>query len=152
MFLRQPARPSLFKLHAALTCDENNHPVVSVHECRIKHYPLGRSKEANWTLQFATLRLRGRPGRDGCQNALWDCLGGQICRHVQNASPKQSHNALDNHLDPIFRATSKWRIAHVLFSRENSNTIPRLSGNFLYLVFGFLYDQVSSRNCETMRS
>ena len=27
-------------------------------------------------------------GRDGCESALWDCLGGQICRHVENASPK----------------------------------------------------------------
>ena len=32
-------------------------------------------------------------GRDGCQSALWDCFGGRICRHVENASPKQSHNA-----------------------------------------------------------
>ena len=24
---------------------------------------------------FATLRLRGRQGRDGCQSALWDCFG-----------------------------------------------------------------------------
>ena len=25
---------------------------------------------------FATLRLCGRPGRDGCQSALWDCFKG----------------------------------------------------------------------------
>ena len=58
---------------------------------------------------FATLRLSGRPGRHGCQSALWDCFG-RICRSVENASPKQSHNALWNHLDPVSRATSKWRI------------------------------------------
>ena len=23
---------------------------------------------------FATLRSRGRPGRDGCRSALWDCF------------------------------------------------------------------------------
>ena len=43
---------------------------------------------------LATLRLRTGPGRDGCQCALWDCFGGRICRHVENACPKQSHNAL----------------------------------------------------------
>ena len=43
---------------------------------------------------LATLRLRTGPGRDGCQSALWDCFGGRICRHVENACPKQSHNAL----------------------------------------------------------
>ena len=37
---------------------------------------------------FATLRLAGRPGRDGCQSALWDCFGGRICHHVENSSPK----------------------------------------------------------------
>ena len=26
-------------------------------------------------VQFVTLRLRGRPGQDGCQSALWDCFG-----------------------------------------------------------------------------
>ena len=40
------------------------------------------------TVRFATLRLRRRPGRDGCQSALWDCFGEQICSHVENASPK----------------------------------------------------------------
>ena len=37
---------------------------------------------------FATLRLRGRPGRDGCQSALWDCLGGRIYNMAANLSPK----------------------------------------------------------------
>ena len=37
---------------------------------------------------FATLRLRGRLGPDGCQSALWDCFGGQFRRHNENASPK----------------------------------------------------------------
>ena len=57
-------------------------------------------------LLFATLRLRGWSGRDGCQSALWDCFGWRICRYVEKSSPKQSHNALDNHLDPVSRATS----------------------------------------------
>ena len=64
---------------------------------------------------FATLRLRGRLGRDGCQSALWDCFGGQIWRHNENASPKRSHNALDHHLDPVSRATSKWRIVALCY-------------------------------------
>ena len=38
--------------------------------------------------QFASLRLRGRSGWDGCQSALWGCFGGRICRHVEYASPK----------------------------------------------------------------
>ena len=37
---------------------------------------------------FATLRLCGRPGRDGCQSALWDCFKGWICHHAEKASPK----------------------------------------------------------------
>ena len=28
--------------------------------------------------RFATLTLRGRPGQDGCQSALWDCFGEHI--------------------------------------------------------------------------
>ena len=34
------------------------------------------------------LRLRWKPNWDGCQSALWDCFGGQICRHFENSSPK----------------------------------------------------------------
>ena len=50
---------------------------------------------------FATLTLRGRPGSDGCQSALWGCFAAMLkMRH-----PKESHNALDNHLDPVSRAT-----------------------------------------------
>ena len=45
-------------------------------------------KNASVRMVFATLRLRGGTGRDGCQSALWDCFGGRICRHVENASPK----------------------------------------------------------------
>ena len=36
---------------------------------------------------FATLRLRGRPGWDGCQTALWDCFGGRIFNMAANSSP-----------------------------------------------------------------
>ena len=35
---------------------------------------------------FATLRLRGRPGRDGCQSALWDCFSGRIFNMAANSS------------------------------------------------------------------
>ena len=37
---------------------------------------------------FATLRLRGRPGRDGCQTALWVCFGGRTFNTAANSSPK----------------------------------------------------------------
>ena len=40
-----------------------------------------------WGL-LAILRLRVRPGRDGCQSTFWDCFGGRICHHVENAFPK----------------------------------------------------------------
>ena len=49
---------------------------------------LGLLKRESKRFQFATLRLRGRPGRDGCQSTLWDCFGDRISRHVENASPK----------------------------------------------------------------
>ena len=29
-----------------------------------------------------------RPGRDGCQSALWDCFGERISRHVKNLLPE----------------------------------------------------------------
>ena len=37
---------------------------------------------------FATLRLRGRPGLDGCQTALWVCFGGRTFNTAANSSPK----------------------------------------------------------------
>ena len=56
---------------------------------------------------------------------LWGCAGdwvemvvkcivglfwGRIFNRAANLSPKQSHNALDHHLDPVSLATSKWWI------------------------------------------
>ena len=71
------------------------------------------------TLQFATLRLHGRPGRDGYQSALWDAFSTWRPKQSQNATnsppeavPQNSPRMhFDNHLDPVSRATSKWRIA-----------------------------------------
>ena len=37
---------------------------------------------------FATLRLRRRPARDGCESALWDCFGGRIFNMAANLSLK----------------------------------------------------------------
>ena len=62
---------------------------------------------------FATLRLRWAPGRDSCQSALCDCLGDKFAAMLKMRPPKQSHNALDSHLDPVSRATSKWRISNI---------------------------------------
>ena len=61
---------------------------------------------------FATLRLRGRPGRVGRESALWDCFD-KFATMLKMRASKQSHNALDNHLDRVSRATSKWRIPWV---------------------------------------
>ena len=63
-------------------------------------------------------------GRDGCQSALWDCFGGQIFAMLKIRPPKQSHNALDNHLDPVFRKTSKRPIYMLHYSHY-----------FCYLIF-----------------
>ena len=38
---------------------------------------------------LATLRLRGRPGRDGCESALWE-----FAAMLNMRPPKQSHNAI----------------------------------------------------------
>ena len=35
---------------------------------------------------LATLRLRDRPGRDGCQSALWDCFGERIFNMAANSN------------------------------------------------------------------
>ena len=35
---------------------------------------------------FATLRLRNRLGRGGCQSALWDCSGGRIFNVAANSN------------------------------------------------------------------
>lgn len=56
------------------------------------------------------LRLHGRPGGDCCQSALWNCLGDKFVTMLKMRPPKQSQNALDNHLDQVSGATSKWRI------------------------------------------
>ena len=47
---------------------------------------------------FATLRLRGRPGRDGCQTALWDCFGGRIFNMAANSSPNTVPPGLQRNL------------------------------------------------------
>ena len=36
--------------------------------------------------QFATLRMSGRPGRDFCQRALWDCVVGRIFNMAANSN------------------------------------------------------------------
>ena len=68
---------------------------------------------------FATLKLRGRPGA----SALWDCFGERIFNKAANLSPKQSHNTLDNHLDPVSRATSKWRTATPLLAAAEADAL-----------------------------
>lgn len=38
-------------------------------------------------------------------------------------SPKQYHDKLDNHLDPVSRATSKWRTAAPLRAASEADTL-----------------------------
>ena len=62
---------------------------------------------------FATLRLRGKPGRDGCQSALWDCFGGRIFNMAANSSHRTVPPCtLTTIFDPVSSATLKWRINH----------------------------------------
>ena len=42
----------------------------------------------------------------GCESALWDCFGGRICRHVENASPKTVPQCTLTTSNPVSRATS----------------------------------------------
>ena len=51
--------------------------------CRIRHFEVARET-----------------GRVGCQSALWDCSD-ELAAMLKMHAPKQSHNALDNHLDPV---------------------------------------------------
>ena len=38
------------------------------------------------------------------------CLGNKFATMLKMHPPKQSHSALDNHLDPVSPTTSKWPI------------------------------------------
>ena len=68
---------------------------------------------------FATLRLRGRPGRDGCQLKVHcgTVLGAKLHPCWKCVPPKQSHNALWQPSWPGLRATSKWRIRSLQLTR-----------------------------------
>ena len=92
--------------------------------------------------EFATLRLRGRLGRDGCQvhcgtvlrhtfSTLW-----QIC---QNSPTMHFHDQLDL----VSRATSKWRIQHAhkwdIQSKQRARrTLPNKRTTLRLLLF-FIY-------------
>ena len=67
-------------------------------------------RNAGVRMVLATLRLRGVPGRDGCQSALWDCFGDEFAAMLKMRPEKQSHNSFDNRVVPVSRATSKWRV------------------------------------------
>ena len=60
--------------------------------------------------KFAAMLKMRETGRDVCESALWDCFWGQFAAMLKMRPPKQSHNALENHLELFSRATSKWRI------------------------------------------
>ena len=47
-------------------------------------------------------------GSKWLSSALWDCFGDEFSTGRQICPPKQCHSALDHHLDPVSRATSKW--------------------------------------------
>ena len=61
--------------------------------------------------QFATLRLRGRPGRDGGQVHCGTVLGTHFHCGVKFVPQNSPTMHFDNRLDPVSHATSKWRIA-----------------------------------------
>ena len=59
-------------------------------------------------------------------------LGVTFAAMLKIRPPKQSHNALDNHLDPVFRTTSKWPIYMLHYGHY-----------FCYLIFLTLRYQTS---------
>ena len=60
---------------------------------------------------LATLRLRGRPGRDGFKVHCGTVLGTNF-PHGGKFVPQNSPTMhFDNHLDPVSRATFKWLIS-----------------------------------------
>ena len=71
---------------------------------------------------LATLRLRGRVGRDGFKVHFGTVLGDAFSTWRQIGPPKQSHNALDNYLDLVPPATSKWPIQSTLLKTDTFGT------------------------------
>ena len=56
--------------------------------------------------------LRGRPGRDGCQGALWDCFGGRIFNMAANSSPKTVPQCT------LTTTSTRWRIGYYEVAQE----------------------------------
>ena len=54
-------------------------------------------------------------------------LGDEFAAMLKMRPPKQSHSALDNHLDSVSRATSKWRIQTYLFEEPTADSVLRLN-------------------------
>ena len=73
-------------------------------------------------------------------------LGHKFAAMLKVRPPKQSHNALDNHLDPVSRTTSKGRIERfrVTFTASvNLYDIKTFSLNLCYTAHYF-YPKISS--------
>ena len=62
--------------------------------CRVRHFEVARETGSRWLSKCIVGPFWGT-NLPPC----WKCV-----------PPKKSHNALWNHLDPVSRATSKWRI------------------------------------------
>ena len=60
--------------------------------------------------------------KTGCK-CIVGLFGERIFNKAANLSPKQSHNTLDNHLDPVSRATSKWRTATPLLAAAEADAL-----------------------------
>ena len=56
--------------------------------------------------------LRGQPGRDGRQGALWNCLGGRIFNMAANSSPKTVPQCT------LTTTSTRWRIGYYEVSQE----------------------------------
>ena len=76
--------------------------------------PLGQSRTNNFNFTLATLRLRGRQGRDVVKVVVKVYCGTVLGTHFQHSGKFVPQNSptmqLDNHLDPVSCATSKWII------------------------------------------
>ena len=88
--------------------------LTETHESRVR-WPGGLAKMLN-IRHFEVAR------KTGCKcivGLFWE----RIFNKAANLSPKQSHNTLDNHLDPVSRATSKWRTATPLLAAAEADAL-----------------------------
>ena len=103
---------------------------------------------------LATLRLRGRPARDGCQVHCETVLGDAFSTSPQICSPKQSHNALWQLSRPGLPRNFKWRIDHFRLLKSLTFKIRPSAQPFLWkwVLFTWEWKLISISKAEHLTS